>query len=60
MTSLTRSELHGNLIPEIHVNSKLFNPKRDQPNARMNDLRFLQDLKYQYLQKADEEKKKFR
>ena len=57
---MSKNRPHGNLIPDIHLNSKLFNPKADMKGNQLEENKFLQDLKYQYVQKHDQDRKIYR
>jgi len=46
---MTYKRPHGNLIPEINLNSRIFNPKADAKGKRLNENRLLADMKYQYI-----------
>jgi hypothetical protein len=45
-------------MPDIKLNSKIFNPNRKKSKA--DDANTLRDLKYQYFTKHDDERKAFR
>lgn len=45
-------------MPDIKLNSKIFNP--NMKRSKMEDASTLRDLKYQYFQKHDEDRKAYR
>ena len=57
---MAKNRLHGNVIPEINLNSKIFNPKAQLKGNQLEENRFLQDLKYQYVDKLNQDRKIYR
>ena len=50
----------GTIIDGIKLNSAIYEPKKAKKGNRLADNQFLDDCKYQYLTKYDEEVKKFK
>ena len=48
------------IIDGININSKIFNPKLFKKGNRKEEDKFLNDVKYQYIVKNEEAKRKFR
>ncbi len=46
------------VIPDIQLNSKLFNPNRRK--SKVEEANHLRDLKYQYFQKHEDDRKAYR